>query len=42
VDKGENYYDQQYKQRILKNIEKKAKTFGFFLTPIQTTLGEVP
>ncbi len=42
VDKGENYYDQQYKQRVLKNIEKKAKSMGFFLTPIQTTLAEVP
>lgn len=42
VDKGEHYYDEQYKQRVLKNVQKKAKALGFLLVPNQPILGEVP
>jgi len=30
---GENYYEQQYQERILKNLEKRAKEMGYTLTP---------
>lgn len=32
---GENYYEQQYQKRILKNLEKRAKEMGYTLTPVQ-------
>ena len=31
---GENYYEQQYQERILKNLEKRAKEMGYTLTPV--------
>lgn len=41
-DIGADYYDKQYKERILKNIHKKALALGFQLLPIQPLIGEVP
>jgi transposase len=41
VDVGQDYYDRQYKARIIKNRQKRAKALGFELTPIQN-LAEVP
>lgn len=29
----ENFYEQQYKQRVIKNLEKRAKQLGFELVP---------
>ena len=36
VDKGENYYEERYRERIVKNMKKKAKLFGFELVPTLT------
>jgi transposase len=33
---GENYYEQRYQERILKNLEKRAKEMGYTLTPVPT------
>jgi transposase len=35
VDRGEDYYEQQYQQRVVKNLKKKALEMGFSLTPIE-------
>lgn len=42
VDAGQDYYDQQYKERIVKNMRRRAQMLGFELTPIQTLTLEVP
>ena len=34
-DPGEDYYNQKYQGRIMKSMEKKAKSLGFQLIPIQ-------
>jgi transposase len=34
VDQGQDYYEQQHQQRVLKNLKKKALTMGFSLTPV--------
>ncbi len=31
---GENYYEQQYQDRVLANLNKRAKEMGYILTPI--------
>ena len=31
VDLGQNYYEEKYKERVLKNLEKRAKNYGFLL-----------
>lgn len=36
TDPGIDAYEQQYRERILKNLKKKANTFGFELTAIPT------
>lgn len=33
TDPGANYYEQQYQQRMLKNLSKKAQALGFSLVP---------
>lgn len=35
VDKGMDYYEKKYKDRVLKNIQKTAKNLGFALVPIE-------
>lgn len=42
VDAGKDYYDQQYKEQIVKNMQKRARMLGFELTPIQPLTSEVP
>jgi len=42
IDAGQDYYDQQYKARIIKNMQKRAQMLGFELTRIQTLTLEVP
>ena len=42
VDAGQDYYDQQYKERIVKNMQKRALMLGFVLTPITTLTPVVP
>jgi transposase len=32
---GENYYEQRYQERILKNLKKRAEEMGYTLTPVQ-------
>lgn len=36
-DLGANYYEEKYKNRIINNIKRKAKTLGFSLNPIQVS-----
>ena len=33
VDAGQDYYERQYKQRVLRNLEQRAKSLGFELVP---------
>lgn len=33
VDQGQDYYEQQYRERVMKNLRKKAAQFGFLLVP---------
>lgn len=33
TDPGANYYEQQYQQRMFKNLSKKAQALGFSLVP---------
>ena len=32
-DLGQDYYEQQYKDRVMKNLKKKAEDMGFILVP---------
>lgn len=34
-DPGIDYYEQRYKERLIKSLEKKAATLGFSLTPVE-------
>lgn len=36
VDRGQNYYEQQWEQRVLKNIKNRAKSMGFVLVHAET------
>jgi transposase len=35
VDQGQDYYEQQHQQRVLKNLKRKALAMGFSLTPVE-------
>jgi transposase len=35
VDPGQDYYEQQYRERVLKNLNRKAKALGMELVPAQ-------
>jgi hypothetical protein len=39
VDKGIEHYEMQYKQRIIKNMKKRAEQFGLKLVEIINTDG---
>ena len=39
VDAGQDYYEKQYKKRIISNIRKKLQQFGYELMPIETNTG---
>lgn len=32
---GENYYEQQYEARVMANLTKRAKEFGYILVPVE-------
>lgn len=38
-DPGVDYYEQQYQQRVLKTLEKRASQLGFQLTPVTAAKG---
>ncbi len=33
IDPGQNYYEEQYRDRIIKNLHKKAKSLGYEMVP---------
>ncbi len=33
VDRGKKYFEKQYEDRVLKNLKKRAASFGFQLVP---------
>jgi transposase len=35
VDRGQEYFEAQYQQRVVKNLKRKAFAMGFALTPIE-------
>lgn len=35
-DQGADYYEQQYRQRVIKHLEKKAQSFGFQLVELNS------
>ncbi len=36
VDPGEAYYQEKYRQRIIHNLQRKAKSLGFQLVPVES------
>lgn len=40
IDQGQDYYEQQYQDRIMNNLRKKAAQFGFTLIPNECTQEE--
>ena len=39
VDPGASFYDIRYRQRVVENLHRRAKTFGFVLQPIEPASG---
>ncbi len=37
VDRGEAYYEERYRERVVYHLNKKALAMGFTLTPVQAT-----
>jgi transposase len=35
VDRGQQYYEQQYQRRVIKNLERKAQEMGYSLVPAE-------
>jgi hypothetical protein len=35
VEQGQTYYEEKYKERLVRNLSKRAKEFGFQLTPCE-------
>lgn len=35
-DPGENYYEEQHRQRVLKSLQRRAKVFGYHLVEVST------
>jgi transposase len=35
VDRGQDYYEERYRQRVLHHLTRRAQKLGFHLTPIQ-------
>ncbi len=33
ADAGQDYYERQYKQRVVRNLQQRAKSLGFELVP---------
>ncbi len=38
VDKGQDYYEREYKNRVMKNLKNKASELGFTLVPVEPTM----
>ena len=36
VDPGESYYQEKYRQRVVRNLNRKAKALGFQLVPVES------
>ena len=36
VDRGQDYYEQQYRERVVANLHRKAAALGFQLSPIES------
>jgi len=41
VDPGETYYEQQYQERVIRNLKRKAASFGLQLAPIPAVQNHV-
>ena len=41
VDQGAHYYEEKYRERLIRNLGKRAKTLGFQLVELPPALGEV-
>jgi transposase len=41
VEQGQTYYEEKYKERLLRNLSKRAKEFGLQLTPCEPSTGLV-
>ena len=41
VDQGQDYYEQQYQDRVMKNLKQRAAQMGFTLVPSSTDNGSV-
>ena len=39
VDPGAPFYDTRYRQRVVENLHRRAKTFGYVLQPIEPASG---
>ena len=39
VDPGASFYETRYRQRVVENLHRRAKTFGFVLQPIELAAG---
>jgi transposase len=37
VDPGASFYEIRYRARVIDNLHRRAKTFGFALQPIEPT-----
>jgi len=37
-DPGQDYYEQKYRERVIKNLERRAKDLGLELVPIQPSV----
>jgi hypothetical protein len=33
TDAGQDYYERQYQERVMRNLQQRAKAFGFELVP---------
>jgi len=42
VDKGQEYYEERYRQRVVYNLNKKAAAMGFVLMPAPEKASEMP
>ncbi len=41
VEQGQTYYEQKYKEHLLRNLNRRAKEFGFQLTPLDPATASV-
>ena len=40
-DPGASFYETQYRKRVIENLHRRAKTFGFVLQPLEPLRGAV-